>query len=176
MLLFARRHVAGAHHAALVLPALADADAAQDGAREAAVVVRILEVRCGSRGSVIDAEPQVVVHAIWVHQLAGIHLAGGIPDALELAERLDQLWPEHQRQELGARLAVAVLAGERPAVAHAELRALAHERAGGGNALGGFQVEIDARMHAALPQMPVERTVVTVAVREGALLAQISPR
>ena len=48
---------------------------------------------------------------------------------LELAEGADQLGAEHLRQQLAARLAVAVLAGERAAVAHDEVRGLVEKRA-----------------------------------------------
>ena len=47
-----------------------------------------------------------------------------IPDGFELPERGDQLLPEHLRQQIRARLPVAVLAGERSVVLDAKIRRL----------------------------------------------------
>ena len=82
----------------------------------------------------------------------------GVPDRLELAERLDDLVAEHLRQELGPRLAVAVLARERAAVARRTRSAASSmKRAEVLDALGRVEVEVDARVDAALAEVAVER-------------------
>jgi hypothetical protein len=45
---------------------------------------------------------------------SGIHLPVRIPGILEFAEGFDSVSPEHLRQELGARLTVAMLAESDP--------------------------------------------------------------
>ena len=115
-----RRLVGGAHHHAVlvaVLAALADADAARRRHRERVVVVGIAEVRRALvvRGPVA-AEPQVLVERGGRDDLAGVHLVLWVEDRLQLAERAHDDVAEHDRQQLAAALAVAVLAGERAAV------------------------------------------------------------
>ena len=84
------------------MPALADADTADRRVLEAAVVLRVREVRLQLRRRVVGAESQVVRDPVRVDDLARVHLPLRIPDRLELAEGIDQLRPEHLRQELGA--------------------------------------------------------------------------
>src|SRR4051794_34172416 len=71
-------HVAGAHGvlmtAAILAATLADADAAQRGAREAALVIGIFEVGVGLPGLVVGAESQVFIDAIRLDNLAWVHL------------------------------------------------------------------------------------------------------
>ena len=62
-----------------------------------------------------------VVDADGIDELAGIHAVAGIPERLELAEGLHELGAEHFGQQGGARLAVAVLAGERAAEAEDDI-------------------------------------------------------
>src|SRR5205823_936010 len=119
------------HGAASEPAAGAHADAAQGGFGEASAVRRVLEVRAREGRPVQGAQAKVLVEAIRIDELAGIHASLRVPDRLELAESLDQLRPEHPRQQLRARLAVAVLAGERPAEAHDEKGRLLHEGAVG---------------------------------------------
>ena len=110
VLLLARDHVAGTHHAAVRVATVADADAAERRVLEAAVILLEREVGLQPRRRVVRSEPKVVRDPIGVDDLARVHLPVGIPDGLELAERVDQLGPEHLREQLRARLAVAVLA------------------------------------------------------------------
>jgi hypothetical protein len=93
------------------IAALSHADAALDGAHEAVADVAVEAQRGGQLDRpVVRAHAQVLVDAVRVDQLAGIQPVQRIPDALELAERLHQLRAVHQGQELGARLAVTMLA------------------------------------------------------------------
>src|SRR5438094_9930199 len=115
MHLVARDHVRGTHRPALVAAALADADAAKDGRGEASVVLGVTEDRFRLRGTEISAEAEIVENVARVHDFARIHLPFGVPDALELAERIDEIRTVHALEEHPARLAVAVLAGERAA-------------------------------------------------------------
>jgi hypothetical protein len=112
--LFARHHEARTHCCALEPAARTHTDTAQRRPREAAAVIAgKAKMRRERRRLIFGAKPQVLVDTIGVHELARIHLASGIPDRLELGEGLHQFRTEHSRQELGTRLAVAVLARER---------------------------------------------------------------
>ena len=56
-----------------------------------------------------------IVDAHSVGELAGIHAIVGVPEHLEFAKGLDEFRAEHLGQQSGARLAIAVFAGERSA-------------------------------------------------------------
>jgi hypothetical protein len=124
VLLLARDHEARAHHAAARPPALADPDAASGRVNQAASVALKGEVGLHRRRRVARAEPQVRGDRVGVDDLAGVHLPARVPDRLELAESADQLIAEHLRQELGLRLAVAVLARDRAAMRDDQLGGL----------------------------------------------------
>src|SRR5262249_26854027 len=164
--LLARRHEARTHGAAVEPPALADADAAQRRLREPAALVRKLEVRRDVRRVVGGAETQVVVDPTGTQHLAGIHPPRRIPDRLELVERRHQLWTVHARQQLAARLAVAVLAGERSAEADDQIGRALDESAIRANPRGSLEIEVDARVDAALAEMPVEIALQMVRIEE----------
>ena len=110
MLLIVRDAIARAHGAAVLAPARADADASGRREREAAPIIGEGEMRLQSRSSIPCAQPQILIDAVRVHDLARIHPAAGIPDRLEFAKRLHQLGAEHLWQELRLRLAVPVFA------------------------------------------------------------------
>ena len=106
--------------------------------------------------------------------LARVHPVARVEDGLELAERPDQLGTEHPRQQLAPRLAVAVLAGQRAAVGDHQVGRVLHERAVGGDALRGAQLERDPGVHAALPEVPVQRrALVVVALQQLAEVPQV---
>ena len=124
--LLARRDEARAHHVhAVGLAAAADADAADRRVADLAVILRVGEgdARPGRRAR----ELEVGVERARVDDLARVHLPVGVPDPLELAERLHELVAEHAREQLGARLPVAVLARERAAVGDDEVGRLLDE-------------------------------------------------
>ena len=87
VLFLERHHVARAHRAGIVLAAFAQADAPQHRPLERSLVVRKREVRGRPLRRVVGAEPEVLGRQIGVDDLARVHLAVGIPDRLELAER-----------------------------------------------------------------------------------------
>src|SRR5204863_8745689 len=101
---FAGDPLAGPHGAAFLATELADADAPDRRKREAPVILRVGEVRRGLQGAIAGPEPQILIDAIRIDDLARIHPAGRIPDRLELTERVDQIRAEHFRQELRLRL------------------------------------------------------------------------
>ena len=68
--------------------------------------------------SIPRTQAQVFVEPIRLNQLAGIHLPIGIPERLELSERLHELSAKHLGKKLGARLPVSMLARERSAIAN----------------------------------------------------------
>src|SRR5262249_30380150 len=144
--LLAARHVARAHHAVLAAaaPARADADAALRRAREAAAVLGVGEQALDLRRLVARADAQVGSDRERIDHLAGFHLPVGVPDRLDLAERLDQLRPVHLLDQGGLRLPVAVLARDRAAVLHDEIGGLVQEALPVLQAVLGPQVEIDA--------------------------------
>ena len=116
VLLVAGRHVGRAHRPAVGLAALPHADAAHaprrrrlpsPGTRNASHLGRVvLRRRAGARrgGTALITLP-------------GFIRLPGSQTPLNCAERLHQLGAVHPRQQLAARLPVAVLAGERAAVA-----------------------------------------------------------
>lgn len=156
--------VAGAHDRAGVGPAGPDANAAGDRPGEVAAVVGEGEVRGQLPGPVMAPEPEVGIQRAGVDDLVRVHHRAGIPDPLELGERVHQFGAEHDGQQLGAGLAVAMLARQRSAEANAQLRSLGHERPERRDARRGAQVEVDAGVHAALAEVPVQRGMVAVAV------------
>src|SRR5437763_1142639 len=87
------------------------------GICEAVLVLGIFEVRSRFCRIVTGSQTQVLVYAIRIDQLAGVHLPIRIPDGLEFAERLDHLLIEHPGQQFAAGLPIAVLARERSSVA-----------------------------------------------------------
>jgi hypothetical protein len=78
----------------------------------------------------------VIAAAEPADDLAGVHAILGVPDPLELAERTDQLGAELLDQQLAARLAVAVLARQRAAVADAQVGRVVGEPLVARDALG----------------------------------------
>ena len=66
-----------------------------------------------------------------------------------------------------------MLAGERAAEAHDEVRRLVEERAEALDALARFEVEVDPRVHAAVAEMAVQVAGVAVSVEQLAKLAQV---
>ncbi len=112
-------------------------------------VARGSGVRCGltrrfpSTGSGSDDHP-------------GVEAVVGVPERLELLEQGDDLGAVHQGQQLGAGLAVAVLAGQRTAVGGDQPGGIGDEGAEDGGALLGGEVEVDADVQTALAEVPVD--------------------
>src|SRR5579884_250857 len=152
VLLLPRGLVARAHHAFLVT-ARPDAEAALRRRGERAAVVVEREVRLHLARLVRRRHAQVRVERVGVGDLAGIHLVVRVPDRLELAERLDELWAEHAVEELGTGLAVAVLARERAAVARDEGGSVLHEGAVTANPVLGGEIPVQPRVQAAVPDV-----------------------
>src|SRR5207237_9628960 len=161
VLFFTRNHVARTHGAALVTPAGADADAAQGRAREAPRVRRILELRLRLRGRVVGTKSDIGAAGIWVDYFSGSHPVARLPDRLEFQKRAHDLVAKHDRQQLTLGLSVAVLAGERAAVfLTRETGGILCERAILVDALRAIEIEVDARVDAALAEMAIEPGVV----------------
>src|SRR6476646_9161871 len=167
--LFMSEHEAGTHGVpvsglGIFSAAFANADAAQRRVSKAAIVLRIFEVGGRVPGMVIGAEPQILVDAIRIHDLAGIHLPAGVPDGFEFAKGLDELRAKHLAEELGFRLAVAMLAAEAAAVFHAEIGRLFHERPPLPYSGSAGEVKAYAAVHASLAKVAVHRRVVFIFV------------
>src|SRR5712692_5272677 len=95
VLFFARDAKTRTHHSTFIAPALSHADAAQGSARQAAMIVGKLEVRCGLPRVVGWAKAKIFIQPVRLDHLARIHLPVRIPDRLELAEGLHQFRSEH---------------------------------------------------------------------------------
>src|SRR5689334_22937919 len=84
VLFFARHHEGRTHRVLVTLAAepaaLSDADTAQRRVREAAAVVRVLEIGLERFGRIIGAEPKVLVDAVWIDDLPRVHFRVRIPD------------------------------------------------------------------------------------------------
>ena len=155
---------ARAHHPAVRGDALADAQAAAGGAGEAAPVVGERELRGVADRRQPDEHAQVVVQLRGPHHAVRVEPAVGVPDALELLERLDDRRRVHPGQQLGAGGAVAVLARERPAVRDGEVRRVFQERPEVRDPGPRRQVEVDPHVQAAVAEVPVVDAAPTVPV------------
>src|SRR5690349_24070355 len=127
MLLLERQHIAQTHHAALMSPAFAHANTAHGRVCEDALVLGKLEVGHRTPWLVVHAQSQVLADLVGFYNLSRVHLPFRIPETLELFERVYQFLAEHFWQKLRARLSVAMLAGERSAVAHHQIGGVFYE-------------------------------------------------
>ena len=116
---------------------------------------------------------QILIRATRVDHLAGIHHVARIPDRLELAERIDQHIAVLLRQKDSARLAVAMLAGNRSAVLHDQVRGAIEEAHPLGDAVDTLEVEVDPEMHASLAEMAIERRPIVELAEQLAEFAQV---
>src|SRR5579885_129531 len=175
ILLLARCHIARAHHALLAsFPAAkADADAAPRRFRKAAVVFFIGEVVLDFRRLIGGADAQIGRDREGIDDFAGVHAARRIPDRLELAEGLDKLGAIHLLEERTARLAVAMLAGKRAAVADDEIRALVEKALPIGEASLRAQIERNPAMDEAIAEVAIDRSLIAVSMKECLEVAQI---
>ena len=117
---------------------------------------------------------QVGVERRRVDQDAGVEQVVGVADRLDRAEERDRLLVVHQRQQLGAGPAVAVLAGERAAVARAAASAPAvrNSRKPGGRRRPGSNGEVDPHVHAAVAEVAVGHAVEAVLAQQVVEVAQ----
>src|SRR5206468_12211582 len=114
-------HVARTHRAAITSPALTHTNTTLHRPRKAEVIVRKVEVRFRLGRMVIGPIAEILVDAVWPHNFARIHFPVWVPDIFEFLKSMDQLLPEHARQQFGAGLPVAMLARQRAAVADDEV-------------------------------------------------------
>jgi len=78
-------------------------------------------MRLQLRRIVPDVQAQVVVDAVRVDHLAGIHHPVGVPDLLEFSKGLNQLAPIHLLEQFSARLTISVLGGEGAPITDAKI-------------------------------------------------------
>ena len=130
--------------------------------------------RSESRPDGAAAEAQVGDDRVGVHDLSGVHLSVRVPDALELAEGLHQL--RRRTSSAAARPATA----RRRARPRASRRRRARGRPPRRGTCGSFaipvgrlEVEVQPRVDAAVPEVPVEVAAVAVPLPESAQVAQI---
>src|SRR5215813_6942018 len=109
------------------MAALTNADAAQRGVRQAAVILRKLKMRWRTPWMVVRTEAKILVHPIRLDDFPGIHLPVWVPGCLELVECLDEFRSEHLGQKFSTSLSIAVLAREGSSVAHHQVGSFAHE-------------------------------------------------
>ena len=156
---------------------MADPDAAAGGRLQAAVVVRQGQLRAGRRGAGrADEHPQISVQRAGAGRCgAGVHPAARVPDRLELAEGVDQLGRVHPRQQLGPRLAVAVLAGQRSAVRDDQVGRVLDEPAEVGEPGLVTRSKSIRDVQAAVAEVAVVGAAAAVRVQQGVELAQVAP-
>src|SRR5256885_10740722 len=87
---------------------------------------------------------------------------------------MDQVFAEHDRQELRLALSVAVLARDRSAVRNHQVGRVGDEAAVLDDPLARFEIELDTSVHAALPEVAVQRALEAVPIEQLAELAQIA--
>src|SRR5882762_7078175 len=162
--LLSRGHVARAHRAAIIFPACSEPDAAQCCFRQRAVVLRKLKMSLGFLRTVIRAESQIFRREIWIDHFVRIKFVFGIPNAFEFSESLHQFRSKHFWKESSTRLPVAVLAGERSSIRNNQVGRALNELAIFADARFAFEVEGDAHVYAAVSEMSVERTAISVFV------------
>ena len=170
---FAGRVKAGAHGAAFELAALAYAETAFRGGGHAPVVVG--ELKDGGQGErlVVGAGAEAGVEGVGTDNLARVHAVRGVPDAFEFGEGFDQLGAEHDGEEFGAGVAVAVLAGDRSAVADDQVGGFGDEVAVVLHALRRAEVVVHVGMEAALAEVAVEHGEVVVLVEQFVEVAEV---
>src|SRR5579884_2069757 len=156
-----------------MLAAFARADAAVGRESEAAVVLGKRKVRFGLPRLVVHAPAQVFVELVRVRDLPRIHFVLGIPNLLELPERLHELVAVHDGEQLAARLTVAVLARKRTAESYDQMRRLGDELAVFPDAARGEKIEVDTAVQTSLSKVAVEGGLVSVLVHELLKLAQV---
>ncbi len=173
VLLVAGGEVRRAHHSGgRRRDALADAGAAVHRVAKPATVVRELQQRQHRLAG--PHRPEVGVQRRRVDHVAGVEQVARVADRLDRGEQPDRLLVVHQREQLGARPAVAVLTGER-AVVVAQL-----ERAGGEEVaedlrradLARLEREVDPHVHAAVAEMAVGHAVEAVPLQQLVEVAQ----
>ena len=152
---FAGGHEAGAHGAGIGFAAGADAYAAEIGCGEGAVVFGEGEVGFGLPGFVVGAEAKVFVRLVGVDEFAGVHAVGRVEDVLEGAEGHHELFAEHLGEESATGLAIAMFAGERATVGESDVGGAVDELAEVEDAGFGFEIEVEAHVHAALAEVAV---------------------
>src|SRR5690348_17281380 len=177
MHLFACNPIARAHRADVFAPTFANSDAAQRGAREAAsIVTGKLEVSLQRRRAIIDAKAQVFVCPVRIDDLSGIHLPIGVPDRLELVEGAHQFRAKHFGEQLAARLTVAMLTGQRSAIANDEIGRSMDKGPIFFDTCFGHEVEIDACVDTPLAEVAVERAGIPELREKLSEIAQITPQ
>lgn len=95
------------------------------------------------------------VHRQRIDDYAWIHAALRIEDALELSKRAHQLGAKHFGEQLRARDAVAMFAGDRSTVLADQVADLQHHAAKRSNPLRAGEIEVDPAVNAALPEVAV---------------------
>ena len=173
VLLLAGGVEARAHRQAAEVAALGHPEAALDRGRERPAVVGVGKVGGQCRGAVVRAEPEALVELDVADQAVRVHLRVRVPDPLEVTECRHQLGAEHLRQQLGAAVALAVLARERAAVGHDEVRALLHERPERLDAGGALEIEVHPGVDAALAEVAVVDAPVPVVVEDLLEVAKV---
>src|SRR5712672_3372397 len=121
--------------------------------------------------AVIRSESQIFRREIWIDHFVRIEFVFGIPNAFEFSECLHQFRSKHFWKESGTRLPVTVLARERSSIRNNQVGCALDEFAILADARFAFQVEGDAHVYAAVPEMSVERAVISVFVHQPANIA-----
>src|SRR4051812_13198533 len=133
----------------------ADSNAPQRCTTEVVLIVRELKVCLRIPALVFIQKAAVLVNAIRMDDLAGIHLPLGIPKLLEFAECVNEFGAEHLPEHFRAALPVAMFAGERAAVGDDQVSGLFDELAIVCDTLRREEIEADAGVYAAHAEVSV---------------------
>ncbi len=154
--------------------ALAHAGTAVDRLAEVAVVVLITEGEAGAQRSGL-CDPNVGVEGLGIHQDAGVEDVVRVEDALDPAEERERSRRIHVRQKLAAGTAVAVFAGEGPAVGGHEPCRVGEEGTEGGGAVVALEREVQAHMDAAVSEVAERESREVVGQEEFVEFPEVIP-
>jgi hypothetical protein len=168
------RRAHDAARAGVVGPALADACASVHRLGEVAAVRSIGQgqVPAQHRGG---GNAHVGIDGARVDQDAGVKQVLRIESVLDRGEKRQRFRGIHQRKQLAARPAVAMLPGQRPPVAGHQSGGGEQKLPEGLSATGLVERPVDAHVHAPVAEMPVWHSGQPVVGHQGFEVAQISP-
>ena len=144
------------------------------GGAEAPLIVQqsqALSVALQPPGSVLP--PQVGVHGERVDEDPWIEQTSRVEHVLDPTEQLDGVGGVHQRQQLGPRPTIAVLAGERSSVRGREARRVDDEAAVGGVPSVLVEGEVDAGVDTPVAEVAVGHSVHVVLLHQGLEVAKV---
>src|SRR5437763_1299202 len=175
MFLLEGNHVARTHDSLILASALSNAHASHRAVPQVAFIFGKLEVCFRLPWPKVRSQPQVLIDRKGINYLPRIHFVLRIPNGLEFTESVYQFGTKHLGQHLGLGLPIPMFTGNRAAIAHDKIGGVFDECAIVANSLYRTEIEVDARMNAALTKMSIERAIVAVLFKQAAQIPQVVP-